>query len=42
MVKTMNATKNSMIIEDTKFILKYIEDNVDIKKSRNSWLLYER
>ena len=32
MVETMNSTKNSMIIEDTKFIIKYIEDNVDIKK----------
>ena len=32
MVETMNSTKNSMIIEDTKFIIKYIEDNIDIKK----------
>ena len=31
MVETMNSTKNSMIIEDTKFIIKYIEDNIDIK-----------
>ena len=31
MLETMNSTKNSMIIEDTKFIIKYIEDNIDIK-----------
>ena len=31
MLDTMNATKNSMIIEDTKFILKYIES--EIKKN---------
>jgi carboxymethylenebutenolidase len=31
MVETMNSTKNSMIIEDTKFIIKYIDDNLDIK-----------
>ena len=29
MLDTMNATKNSMIIEDTKFILKYIEDRIE-------------
>ena len=28
MVETMNSTKNSMIIEDTKFIIKYIEENI--------------
>ena len=31
MLDTMNATKNSMILEDTKFILKYIES--EIKKN---------
>ena len=28
MLDTMNATKNSMILEDTKFILKYIESEI--------------
>ena len=36
MLETMKATKNSMIIEDTKFILKYIESEIALCSLGNS------